>query len=211
MRGRRWAIEDEKKLTELYPLLMQKELAEIFKISETAIGAKLKHLGIKLSKEIRQKRNSVNWDKAMDANRKKRDKEQEAKKNLFGCSIYMITHLADEKRKKQYESWRIKKPSLQEILTDICLCMDQELEMVNSESSKRKYTFCRQLFCFIVKKVYGDSKSHKQISNFLGYKEHTMSLYGCRKIRAGLDSGDPIFLDDWYLYINNSKIYKTKE
>jgi len=187
------------------------ELAKTLGIKKGSVRYRMKRLGLSYStEEVSQRRKAAGRTSMLALLEKQAITRQRDKTNFpfKGYSIHSIVYFASVRiiPKAQVKS----KPTLKEILEDICTVMNMPIEEVQRQrvkKSKREISFCKFLFCYLAKRLY-PTKPHKEIAAFIGYKEHTMSMYAVRQIEDGLSTKDPVFLNDWYTYIGNTTIYK---
>lgn len=201
-----WTVQENKYIEEkyLHGGMTCKMLSNHFIVSQSTMQAKIRDLGLKLSKEEAHKRYRQRGIEAAELKAKK-------KRNPFpGASIDVIVYMAFLKNKKGIMGKRKGSYELHDILRDMCAALQLNIEDVRGEASTRELVICRYLFCWIVKLIHPEKK-HREISFFLGYKAHTMVTTAVKKLKEYFASHDAAFMDIYFRYRNNTNIYtKTK-
>lgn len=200
----KWNEEDEQFLLENWLNMTDGNIGLIIGKKGISVFKKRQRMKLFLPPEIARERHSKN---ALFQTEKRNKQKQ---KNFpFGTpfNIYSVVYFANIKRLSIRKRSNKKKFQFEEVMIDICDIFEVPFEKACSADRGGYAVFCRQVFCYVAKKMY-PKKSHSEIAKFCGYKEHTMSLHAEKAIMNGISSNDPRFLVDWYKYLKNTKIFK---
>ncbi len=109
-----------------------------------------------------------------------------------------------QRHKRRYLKRGLAQPSLNDILEDICKCFNQPPEMVKSSSRKRKYVICRRIYCYVASVItyYNCSRIAEYIN-----RDHSSFIYQEERVISWFKLNDPLFMDEWYDYIESSSIW----
>jgi chromosomal replication initiation ATPase DnaA len=195
---KRWLPWEIMYLTMNYEKLDHSEIANHLKRKVDSIRSKADELGIQLSKEEVEKRRRKGFEKYLE--------ERKVKRIFKGYNINSIVFLSYLEKQKYYKTRILP---LETVWNDICESMGVDPVFARSKSRKREFSFCRQIFCYIIKRNYGNKYSLDDIASFIGREDHTTAMHGIKVIRDGIKSKDPQFLKEWYLFLSKTKIYKA--
>lgn len=192
-----WTSEEIAYVRNNYEWKTSVELGGILNRTENSVANYIHRHGLRLSKNVRIERHTNQINKV---NEKK--KARKVKIKFSGYSIYSVTFLAYLHKRK-----RVKRQyTPDEIFSDVCTAMEVDINEVVSKKRDSEYTFCRQLYVYLLKCVYRPDMTLKQIGRTIG-KDYTTVISGIQKISGGLKTKDPKFMSDWYHYTKNSKYY----
>lgn len=99
-----------------------------------------------------------------------------------------------------------KKPyTLEVILADVCMALNESVEIVSSKSRKREHVSCRFIYCFVAKKKTG--RSLKSIGELVNGRDHTTVIHALQAVQDFFDIKDPGFIANWKTYLENSTLF----
>lgn len=96
--------------------------------------------------------------------------------------------------------------TLEEILQDVCDAMGITVKEIKNRRRFRKLSIPRQIYGYVAK--IHTNKSYNDISNVVGYNDHTTVIKNNKKVLHSLKHKDPVFMEYWDKYIEKSIIYK---
>lgn len=76
-----------------------------------------------------------------------------------------------------------------DIIAAVCVATSKPYSEILRHTRKQEIVKARQLICFYAN--HYSNKAHTSIAQELGYKDHTTSISGCRKIKDLIEAGDP--------------------
>lgn len=187
-----------------YQLLTIAKICEKLNRTESSVKCRAKKLGLKVSQEEKNKRAIAGFRFMSEKNTEKKQANKKKKFPFKGYSLYAIAYFANANRKKRK---RGHGPNMDLILKDICEVFNYPIEEIKGHSQKFEYVAARQIFCYVCKLLH-PKISYTDISEFLGYTSHSMAIRGCKVIGGKIKVNDPSFIDDWFKYIKETKVYK---
>jgi len=122
--------------------------------------------------------------------------------NIFGYSIDSIVFISNENRKNNSDE-----VSMDDIFQEVCRIFEEKPEMVKSCCRKRKYLFCRYVFAYVSYRLL--VVSLKEVANYLNGKDHTTILSSNKKVKQWIKDKEPVFMEYWYPYTHQSRIWKN--
>lgn len=78
------------------------------------------------------------------------------------------------------------------VVEAVCNVSGKTYDEVLKRTRKQEIVKARQLICFYAN--YYSNASHLSIAHSLGYKDHTTSVTGSKKIKDLIDTGDPMVI-----------------
>lgn len=96
-------------------------------------------------------------------------------------------------------------PNLNDILSDVTDVFGISIEMVKSKCRKHKYVTCRRIYIYVATEITDASLT--VISEVIGLKDHTTSIFHRDTVKNYLYVSEPVFLEDWNKYIESSRIW----
>ena len=207
-----WTPEEDNILRDHYLDKTNVELAKLIP-GHSFYGVKKRLQVLELKKPA-----DLQYHRAGMAAREKWNRVKEQRANDFflkGYNVLSIIYLSNQIR-QQIRKLKLKKVkvTMPMILNDISKVYGISIDRIMDKSSYKKenrdheIVFCRQLFCYLAKKLIPGIKLGK-IAHFIGYPEHTMVSYNVKIIKESLDVSDPRFLKDYTLYISKSAIFNN--
>lgn len=104
-----------------------------------------------------------------------------------------------------------KSVSLDEIFNDVINSLNVDHNKIKSVIRSRELVLARQIYCYVASLTGRYSLS--KIATLIGNRHHSTVLVSIRKVKNNISVKDPLFMDSWDQYIENSKIwgkYKPK-
>lgn len=197
-----WTDKEDAILRNNYKTHSRNELMSLlfeagFDRSYFSVKERLKRLGLSLTKEEVLKR----------CTKYGLQPQPPKELSLKGYSIYSLTYFALQHRlTKTIRQSTPKKASLDDILEDIARVFNYTPEELIGKSRKEKRPLCRILFCYIAHRLNPGIK-YRQLSQFIGYENHTSVIYALSFVKDSLKVRDPSFLDDWDFYLQNTNVF----
>lgn len=74
------------------------------------------------------------------------------------------------------------------VIEAVCIARGLTYEQITRRTRKQEVVKARQLICFYAN--YYSNKTHACIADDLGYKDHTTSISGSKKIKDLIETGD---------------------
>jgi chromosomal replication initiation ATPase DnaA len=78
------------------------------------------------------------------------------------------------------------------VVRAVCIATSKTYDQVLMHTRKQEIVVARQLICFYAN--YYSNISHVSLANKLGYKDHTTSVSGSKKIKDLIETGDPLVI-----------------
>lgn len=199
-----WTPEECEELRRTYIILSSRQLADKFKTNQASVRSVRRRLGLKLPPEIK-------LDRLVNAAYGTMEKRYKKRVNPFpGASIHVITYFGLIKKQEGLKTQIRGKADLSEIVRDIADCMNIRVEDIRGDKKMQALVNARQIFCWVTKIVRPEIP-HNELACFLGYTSHSSVTTSINKIKGYFKVHDPKFMDVWYSYRANTKIYtKTK-
>lgn len=122
-------------------------------------------------------------------------------------SIDVIAYYAAIRYKQKRKRTDFKNTTLDDILYDVCQALDVDREKVLGERQLRDLVYARYIFIFIAKKLK-PGISLRTLAAFVGYKDHSSSIRAMELMKDGVRDNDPVTLEYWFKYNQNTTIYK---
>ena len=175
--------------------------------SYSSIVQKINQLGLVRPKKIAIE-HSVKAKRRQLELRKERQANGFFLKGYSGVAVAGIALIARDIKKIKLR--RIK-TSMPELLSDISRVYGIEAERIIDQKHLKKdnrdhgVAFCRQLFCYLAKKLIA-KVTLENIASFIGYSDNSTVIKNIVKIKNSLDVSDPAFLKEYNLYILNSNL-----
>lgn len=118
----------------------------------------------------------------------------------------LVKHYPPLPRRNKKATCRIltKSPSLEEILTDVCRCFEQNIEMIKSHSRRSKYTVPRRIYCYVAHVLTNESCD--SIADYIN-RNHTTYLDRVTQCFGWFEINEVNWMEDWNIYLNRSLVW----
>lgn len=126
------------------------------------------------------------------------------------ASIDTIVYMADLKKHIEPEPKKFdQKPSLREILTEVCKIFEVDPEKIRQHHKKKTLAIPRMIFSYVACMVTDNTLY--DIGDFLDGRHHTTVMHHRETARSFIRNNDYEFMQYWNHYRNETKIFpKTK-
>lgn len=99
-------------------------------------------------------------------------------------------------------------PKLEDILEDVVSVFKQPMDKIKSEDMHAEYVVCRRIYAYVSREL---TNAPLRVIGALINKDHSNIHFHHDKVKHWLKVKDPLWMDDWFDFIEASEIWKQHE
>lgn len=127
-------------------------------------------------------------------------------------SMNMLLSIAEQKLQKKKEAEElpcIRESILTNLLVDVADAFNVPLKIVKAGDQQQLTVLVRAIFYYIAR--YKTDYGLKSLAKTAGRKDHAGCIAQLKKVQAFMHYKEPEFISLWNHYLNNSKLFTSKD